>query len=79
MAFVLMNDRWRCIFTDEAQGTTLSRTLSFVLKERVTELVRRGGGLKCLADVQALEHGLRSGRGNVTLSLTPHQYVRLAR
>jgi hypothetical protein len=79
MAFTLVGDHWHCTFSDEERHIPLPRTYSFAIEDKITDLARRGGGLKCLADVQALEHGLRGGRGNVSLLLTPEQYDKLAR
>jgi hypothetical protein len=44
----------------------------------MVEMIRRGNGFKDLASKQAIEHAMRSGRGNVDLLLNEDQYNKLA-
>jgi hypothetical protein len=57
--------------------TPLPRKFTFATPDKVEELIRRGGGMKDLADRQAVEHGIGMGRGGVYLSLTEEQYRKL--
>jgi len=77
LAFIRVGAHWHCSFSDEDRRVSLPRTYSFAIEDKIAGLARCGGGLKCLADIQALEHGLRGGRGNVDLLLTPEQYRKL--
>jgi hypothetical protein len=46
----------------------LDRT--FTNADKMVEMIRRGNGLRDLASKQAVDHAIRSGRGNVDLLLT---------
>jgi hypothetical protein len=72
-------DGWQCQFLEADLKTLLPRRLVFATDEKVTELVLRGGGLKDLADRQALESGLQKGTGGAYLYLTAKQYEELKR
>lgn len=76
MRFEWLNG-WRVSFLD---GTTLMpRKLNFQDVGKLFELAERGGGLKTLADRQALDHALQLGRGGIHLELSHSQFVTLQR
>ena len=68
---------WYCQFLEEDLKTPLPVKLNFAAPEKVTELVRRCGGLSDLASRQALEQAIANGRGGLFLTLTDQQYRRL--
>jgi hypothetical protein len=70
---------WHVTFTDEGQHTPLPAKLTFQDSDKIIELARRGGHPMNLEGRQALEMGIRNGRGGVTLKLTAEQYERLRR
>ncbi len=68
---------WRVSFHE---GTiVLPRTLFLQSEEKLEELAQRGGGLKCLADKQALEHAITAGSGGLYLDLSHTQLGTLQR
>jgi hypothetical protein len=54
---------WYCQFLESDLRTSLHRTLTFATPGKIIEVAERGGGLKDLADRQALEVGIAKGRG----------------
>jgi hypothetical protein len=68
---------WQCQFLEEDLKTPLPRRLTFREPDKIRELVERGGGVKDLAERQALDHAIEIGRGGVHLSLTEEQYEKL--
>lgn len=79
MYFARVNDRWHCHFLEADLKTPIARPLNFDLDHKLIEMAKRGQGLKDLADKQALDHGIASGRGAINLHLTPEQYEALKR
>ena len=55
----------------------LQRQLHFRDVEKIREIVAKVGNFANLQDRQALDYGLRIGRGGVWLQLTQDQYQRL--
>ena len=76
MSFFLRKG-WQCQFLEEGLKTPLPRTFTFATSDKVEELIRRGGGMRDLADKQAVESAVLKGRGGVFLNLTEEQYRRL--
>jgi hypothetical protein len=74
MSFMNAKGGWYCQFLESDLKTPLPRKFTFQTLEKVEELIRRGGGMKDLAEKQAVAHGLDMGRGGVYLSLTEDQY-----
>jgi hypothetical protein len=70
---------WYCQFLESDLRTSLHRTLTFATPGKIIEVAERGGGLKDLADRQALEVGIAKGRGGIYLELTAQQYAALQR
>jgi hypothetical protein len=68
---------WYCQFLETDLKTPLPRTLTFATEDKVTELVKRCGGLSNLEAKQSLERGIGMGRGGLYLNLAPEQYGRL--
>jgi hypothetical protein len=73
MTFFLRNG-WYCQFLEPDLKTPLPRTFTFATSDKIEELIRRGAGMRDLADQQAVEHGIGMGRGGVYLNLTEEQY-----
>jgi len=67
---------WVCEFVEESTRTTIRR-LTVASLEKVREMAERGGALHDLAAKQALEYGIASGRGGVTLRPTTEQLAKL--
>ncbi|HTF68722.1 MAG TPA: hypothetical protein VK638_39190 [Edaphobacter sp.] len=78
MSFAL-GDRWYCTFMEEDPRTPAAPGRTFTSADNLVGMIRRGNGLRDLASQQAVEHAVRSGRGNVDLLLTDEQYSKLAR
>jgi hypothetical protein len=76
MAFEL-RAAWHVTFTPQGCRVPLARTLTFQDSEKIVELARRGRHPMNLEGRQALEIGIRNGRGGVTLELTREQYNKL--
>ena len=74
MRFEVMFDVW--YVTVLRDGRTV-RELKLGDASRVEEMARRGGGLRTLADKQAMESALRAGRGGCDLMLTDEQWRKL--
>ena len=68
---------WRCEFLLDGSQRPLPRVLTFSDDHKITELAERGDGLPNLECRQALESGIRAGRGGVFLRLTPDQLAKL--
>jgi hypothetical protein len=76
VSFVL-RDRWYCTFMEGDLRTPAAPDRTFTNAYKMVEMIRRGNGLRDLASKQAVEHAIRSGRGNVDLLLTDEQYRKL--
>ena len=59
--------------------TPAAQDRTFTNADKLVEMIRRENGLRALASKQAVEHAIRSGRGNEDLLLTDEQYRKLAR
>ncbi|KAA6463434.1 hypothetical protein DYQ86_08670 [Acidobacteria bacterium AB60] len=70
-------DGWCCQFLEEDLKTPLPKALRFRSQQKVRELAERGGCALTLETLQALNHGLETGRGGVWLELSEEQYRRL--
>ena len=79
MNYSLVDGHWRCHFLEADLKTPLRRKLHFYTDEKLIEMAKRGRALKDLADKQALEHGMATGRGSLNLHLTSSQYEALKR
>ena len=75
----MLNQGWMCQFLESDLKTPLPRKFTFATPDKILQLVERAGGLKDLADRQAIEHGIEIGRGGVYLTLTREQYAKLKR
>jgi hypothetical protein len=76
MSFMLSGG-WYCQFLESDLKTPLPRKLNFATEDKVTELVRRCGGLGNLEAKKALERALAMGRGGLYLNLTAEQHDKL--
>jgi hypothetical protein len=76
MSFFL-NGGWYCQFLEDDLKTPLPRKLTFADSEKIIELIRRSGGMRDSAAIQAVENAIANGRGGVFLMLTPDQYAKL--
>jgi hypothetical protein len=76
LRFALRGASWRCEFVPDGTGP-LPRVLTFSSADKVRELAQRGDGLPNLEAKQALELGLRAGRGGTYLRLSPEQIAKL--
>src|SRR5579863_2351879 len=72
-------ESWYCQFLEEDLKTSLPRKLIFRSHQKVRELAERGGCALNLETLQALNHGLETGRGGVWLELSEEQYLKLKR
>jgi hypothetical protein len=79
MYFARVNDHWHCHFLEADLKTPISCGLTFASADKLYEMAKRGLALKDLADKQALEHGIATGRGAINLHLTSGQYEALKR
>jgi hypothetical protein len=77
MNYSLMDGQWQCHFLEADLETSLPHKLHFSTDEKLIEMAKRGRALKDLADKQALEHGMATGRGSLNLHLTSSQYEAL--
>jgi hypothetical protein len=77
--YYMIRDGWYCQFLEADLKTSLPKTFTFAIPEKIIELAERGRGLKDLASKQALEHGIEKGRGGIYLHLTHEQYNKLKR
>jgi len=78
MRFEVSGPVWICEFVETDQAGTTLRTLRVGAADKIREMAQRGGALRNLESRQMLEYGISSGRGGVTLNLTPEQYARLS-
>ena len=78
MSFVAGPNGWQCAFLQADLVTPLRLRLTFATPNKIMVLAERGGALNALADRQALEGGIKSGRGGLYLQLTTDQLRRLA-
>jgi len=77
MRFQVSGQIWICEFVEADQAAATLRTLRVGAADKIREMAQRGGALKNLESRQMLEYGISSGRGGVTLNLTPEQFARL--
>lgn len=70
MRFERNLDVWRMTLT--APGLQL-REYTFADSSKVEDMAKRGGAMRILADVQAVEFAIRSGRGGIQLALNDAQ------
>ena len=77
LRFALRGTSWRCEFLPDGSGSPLPRVLTFSSADKVRELAERGDGLPNLEAKQALELGIRTGRGGTYLRLSPEQISKL--
>lgn len=77
MRFEVTGQIWICDFVESDQVGATLRTLRVGAADKIREMAQRGGALRNLESRQMLEYGISSGRGGVTLNLTPEQYARL--
>jgi hypothetical protein len=75
--YYMFREVWTCQFLEEDMKTPLQRQLHFRDVEKIREIVAKVGNFANLQDRQALDYGLRIGRGGVWLQLTQDQYQRL--
>jgi hypothetical protein len=68
---------WICQFLEQDLKTPLAKSLKFRSDSKVREAAQRGGAMLNLESLQALEHGIETGRGGLWLELTDEQYQRL--
>jgi hypothetical protein len=68
---------WLVTFRDTNDSRAQFRRLSFADSSKIEELIARSGTKVMLEDRQALELGLRQGRGATRLTLSSEQYRRL--
>jgi hypothetical protein len=67
---------WACEFVEESTRATIRR-VTVASPEKVREMAERGGALSNLESRQALEYGITTGRGIVTLKLSAEQLANL--
>jgi hypothetical protein len=67
---------WACEFTEESTRTVI-RHITVATPDTLRETVERGGALSNQEASQALEYGITTGRGAVTLKLTGEQLAKL--
>jgi len=72
-------DGWCCQFLEDDLKTGLPKKLTFRSHQKVRELAERAGCSLNLETLQALNHGLETGRGGVWLELSEEQYLKLKR
>ncbi len=77
LRFALRGTRWRCEFLPEGKDKPLPRVLIFSSADKVRALAERGSGLLNLEARQALELGIRTGRGGTYLRLSAEQLSKL--
>ena len=77
MRFLHRITGWCCTFVEEDLKTPIGEGLRFASEHKVLELAERGGAFKQLADRQAVDHGIREGKGGLWLNLTDEQYRKL--
>jgi hypothetical protein len=75
--YMRVSEGWRCTFLQPDLKTPFGRRLIFQTPEKVMALAMRGGADNSLAGRQAIEYGIRMGRGSAWLLLTDEQYRKL--
>ncbi|MBB5060589.1 hypothetical protein HDF16_005325 [Granulicella aggregans] len=68
---------WYVTFLEPDLKTPLPKKFIFQDSAKILELAARGGADKTLADKQALQYAIQTGRGSVWLHLTSAQLVKL--
>lgn len=77
MHYMLAKAGWHCQFLEEDCKTPLRKTLTFQDPQKIVDMAKRGGADFTSADREALEYGIKHGRGAVWLKLTEEQYRKL--
>ena len=72
-----LRDGWLCHFLDDDMRVLMPRKLRFQDPEKIMTLARIGGASMKLEDKQAIEFGIKNGRGSICLNLTDEQYAKL--
>jgi hypothetical protein len=75
----MLSDGWFCQFLEEDLKTPLPRKLRLDDPAKIVEMAEKGGAAMRLEDRQALDYGIKQGRGSVWLNLTQDQYEKLKR
>lgn len=75
--YYMRREEWTCQFLEEDLITPLPHELHFKGGEKIRAIVDKVGNFANLQDRQALDYGLRIGRGGVWLRLSDKQYQRL--
>lgn len=75
--YYMRREEWTCQFLEEDLKTALPHKLHFKSEEKIRTIVDKVGNFANLQDRQALDYGLRIGRGGVWLQLSGEQYLRL--
>lgn len=70
---------WRVTFRDLADPLRQFREIMFADSSKIEALIARTPTRMVLEDRQAFEHGILSGLGAVTLTLTEDQILKLIR
>ena len=70
---------WRVTFRDLADPLRQFREITFADSNKIEALIARTPTRMVLEDRQAFEHGILSGLGAVTLTLTEDQILKLIR
>ena len=77
MKFEQTGTGWRIEFLADGVRPVLRKQLLFTDPDKITDFAEQGGMDSTLASRQALEHGIRTGRGGVYLNLTDEQFERI--
>jgi hypothetical protein len=75
--YYVRREVWVCTFTEEDLETRLPYEARFLDPEKIRAIVEKVGNFANLQDRQALDYGLKIGRGGAWLQLTQEQYDRL--
>ena len=78
MAFFLRYG-WHCQFLEADLKTPLPKKLNFKSAEKILQLAGRSATQLNLETRQAIDHGIRNGRGGTWLELNQEQYEKLTR
>ncbi len=68
---------WVCSFLEEDLEKRLPCQVRFLDPGKIRAIVEKVGNFASLQDRQALDYGLKTGRGGAWLQLTQEQYERL--
>lgn len=68
---------WRVTFRPRGDSIALPRVLHFGTEDKLRDLFRRNGSRRMAEDVAALDFAIRTGRGNVELTLGEEQLSKL--